>query len=133
MLALQVLAEMQRKGVTVVAAGDRLRFHPASALTPELVDGLRENKAFILRTLECQEVARQDTSPPIENADEVLELARARFKLPEEQRLDPTVPPAPPGRDPMVKRGTDKACFFVGDWRGTWPPDYRVHRDGGAS
>ncbi len=52
---------------------------------------------------------------PISNVGEVLEIARARFGPVE----DPVTPPPLPGRDPMVKRGTDKALFFGGAWRQT--------------
>ncbi len=54
-------------------------------------------------------------SPPIRNVGEVLEIARAWFGPVE----DPVTPL--PGRDPMVKRGTDKARFFNGDWRNAAP------------
>lgn len=113
MQALRVLSEVQHRNVTLWAAGDRLRFSPASALTPELVDGLRENKGFILRTLERREAARQDTSPLVANVGDVLQIAREVLG----QVENPVTPPAPPGRDPLVKRGTDKARFFSEDWR----------------
>ncbi len=51
------------------------------------------------------------------NVGEVLEMARAWFGLVE----DPVTPPPPPGRDPMVKRGTEKGCFFREDWRNAAP------------
>jgi hypothetical protein len=61
--------------------------------------------------LECREDVQQDTSLRIGNVGEVLEIARARFGPVE----DPVTPPPLPGRDPMVKRGTDKGRFFRGD------------------
>ena len=112
--AAKVLSRVQGNGITLVPAGERLRFYPASALTPELVEELRQYKEdilAILRRREARSGARRDASPPIGNVGEVLEIARARFGPVE----DPVTPPPLPGRDPMVKRGTDKGRFFRGD------------------
>ncbi len=64
MLATQVISEVKRLGasITVDNAGENLIIEPGSLLTPELVDGLRENKEFILRTLALREEHKQDTS-----------------------------------------------------------------------
>ena len=113
MNALQTLVRVRRRGVTLVPVGDRLRFSPASALTPELVNELRENKASILDILARQDEARQDTSPRIGSVAAVLEIACEILGLVE----DPVTPPASPGRDPLAKRNTDKARFFCDDWR----------------
>jgi hypothetical protein len=135
MQVLRVLSEVQHRNVKLWSTGDRLRFSPASALTPELIDGLRENKEFILRMLERRNLP-PDPRPPISNAGEVLELARNVLpELKEEDRVDlheliQANSPPPPGRDPLVKRHTDKARFFRGDWRTTWPHDYRVYEGG---
>ena len=138
MQVLHVLSEVQHRKVKLWAAGDRLRFSPASALTSELVDGLRENKQYLLEYLRRCEEIRQDTSPRIGNVGEVLELAREVLpELKEEDRVDldeliRANSPPPPGRDPLVHRGTDKGRFFKGDWRQTWPHDFKVY-EGGAS
>lgn len=124
MQVLQVLSEVQHRRVKLWAAGGRLRFSLASALTPELLEGLRENKEYILDHLKRSEELRQDTSPRIANVGEVLELAQELLGTVE----DPMTPPAPPGRDPMVKRGTDKARFFQGNWREAWPRDFEVYK-----
>jgi hypothetical protein len=87
---------------------------------------LRQHKGDILAILRRREERHQDTSPPISNVGEVLEIARARFGPVE----DPVTPPPLPGRDPMVKRGTDKARFFKGDWRQTLPRDFKVYEGG---
>ncbi len=129
MQVLRVLSEVQHRNVKLWAAGDRLRFSPASALTPELIDGLRENKEYILRMLERRNLP-PDPRPPIGSVGEVLQLARSVLpELEDGDRIDldeliQANSPPPPGRDPMVKRGTDKARFFKGDWRTTWPPDF---------
>jgi hypothetical protein len=73
--------------------------------------------------------------PPIGSAGEVLELARNVLpELKEEDRVDldelkqANSPPASlVRRDPLVCRGTDKARFFKGDWRTTWPRDFKVY------
>jgi hypothetical protein len=124
MQVLRVLSEVQHRKVKLWAAGDRLRFSPASALTPELIDGLRENKEYILQMLERRNLP-PDPRPPVANVGEVLQLARNGLpELKEEDRVDldeliQANSPPPPGRDPLVHRGTDKALFFGGAWRQT--------------
>ncbi len=138
MQVLRVLSEVQHRNVKLWAAGDRLRFSPASALTPELIDGLRENKEYILRMLERRGLP-PDPRPPIGSVGEVLQLARNVLpELKEEDRVDldeliQANSPPPPGRDPLVKRGTDKARFFSEDWREAGPTDWTPYRPGGAA
>ncbi len=135
MQVLRVLSEVQHRKVKLWAAGDRLRFSPASALTPELIDGLRENKEYILRMLERRNLP-PDPRPSIGNVGEVLQLARNVLpELKEEDRVDldeliQANSPPPPGRDPLVKRHTDKGRFFKGDWRETLPRDFKVYEGG---
>jgi len=134
--AAKVLSEVHAHGVTLIPDGDRLRFSPASALTPEMVEELRQHKEDILSILRHREEVQQDTSPRIENTGEVLELARNVLpELLEEDRVDldeliQANSPPPPGRDPLVHRGTDKEKFFKGDWRETWPRDFKVYEGG---
>jgi hypothetical protein len=118
-----VLAELLRKvdgrGVTLSIVGDRLRFRPASALTPALVEGLREHKAAILEALEGGESGpaseHSDTSPTIRTTAEVLALARAHFgEIAPESRQEPPYAAPEPGRDPLAHKHTDKALWFAG-------------------
>ncbi len=53
MLVEDLLVEVERRGVALWpnAAGDGLRFGPAAALTPELVEEIKEHKAEILARL----------------------------------------------------------------------------------
>ena len=138
MQVLRVLSEVQHRNVKLWVAGDRLRFSPASALTPELIDGLLENKEFILTMLERRNLP-PDPRPRIGNVGEVLELARNVLpELKEEDRIDldeliQANSPPPPGRDPLVKRGTDKARFFSEDWRKAGPTDWTPYRPEGAA
>ncbi len=102
--AAKALSRVRALGVTIVPDGNRLRFHPASALTPELLEELRQHK------------------------EGILEILRRRERA---QRKDTVTPPPPPrGRDPLARRGTEKGRFFKGDWRTTWPRDFKV-REGG--
>jgi hypothetical protein len=48
----EVLAELSRRGVEIAADGDRLRFRPQSAVTPDLRAALIEHKADLLRLLD---------------------------------------------------------------------------------
>ncbi len=115
----ELLREIEDRGVTLMAAPvePRLRFRPASCLTPELVEGLREHKAAILEALEGSEsfppAGNFDTSPTIRTTGEALELARAHLgemAHPEEAPY----PPSEKGTDPLVHRHTAKARFFRG-------------------
>ena len=106
----QVLAEVERRGVTLAPAGDKLRFRPKDALPPELVEELRAHKASILRLLTDREIAARDPRP-VEGVGEVLEMARARFGLPPEDR-EPPAPPRVRGRDRLTHRNTAKARFY---------------------
>lgn len=106
-------------GVELWRDGDKLRCRgPRRAITPELVEGLRRHKAEILEALERSEEPVPNLAPvsePIRDAGEVLEMARARLgeMAPEHQQETP-YPPAPPGRDPMAHKHTDKALYFAG-------------------
>jgi hypothetical protein len=52
MTASEVIAEMSRKGITLVARGDRLAYDaPKGVVTPELVTLLRQHKPEILAIL----------------------------------------------------------------------------------
>jgi hypothetical protein len=55
MSAERVLADIEGRGVTVVRVGDKLRYRPASVLTPELLTALREHKEAILEFLAKRE------------------------------------------------------------------------------
>jgi hypothetical protein len=83
------------------------------------VDGLRENKAFILRTLKRRELP-PDPRPPIHNTGEVLELARKILpELKDEDRveLDELIQansPPDSGRDPGMDRTNVRPVDKVG-------------------
>ena len=49
--ASEVLAELTRRGVEVAVVGDRLRFRPLEAVTPDLRAALVEHKADLIRLL----------------------------------------------------------------------------------
>ncbi len=113
----ELLREIEDRGVTLMAAPvePRLRFRPASALTPTLVEGLREHKAEILRELEGSEESKGQNENLIRNVGEVLALARAHFgEMAPEHRQEAPYPPPEKGTDPLVHRHTAKARFFQG-------------------
>ncbi len=113
----ELLREIEDRGVILMAAPvePRLRFRPASRLTPALVEGLREHKAAILEALEGDEKPGQNFAPVIESAAEVLELARVHFgEIAPESREEAPYPAPEPGRDPLAHKHTDKALWFAG-------------------
>ena len=48
MTAAEILEDLRRRGVTLVAEGDRLRFHPKTAVPPETRDLLARHKPELL-------------------------------------------------------------------------------------
>jgi hypothetical protein len=137
-LAVEVVKEVRGRGVELSDADDRLRFRPAGSLPPELKTELKEHKDEILEILanehplECLCLRCSTRAPSyakIKTTGEVFELAREMFGRIE----DPVTPPAPPGRDPMAKRGTDKARFFSDDWWEAEPQNFRAYRSGGVA
>jgi hypothetical protein len=60
MSAAELMADLDRLGIRLEAQGDRLRFHPRSAVTPDLADRLREHKGELLALLR---------SPPVTSID----------------------------------------------------------------
>jgi hypothetical protein len=51
MSAVHLLADVAQRGITLEARGDRLRYHPRSALTPDLAERLKAHKAELLALL----------------------------------------------------------------------------------
>lgn len=125
MTAAEVITEVRRRGVVVKVSDGNLHLRPAKALTPELVEELREHKADILQVLEqaehplsCECIDCSAPAPkyakPIESVGEVLQLARSILNPDGIDHGPPPPPPAPPGCDPMAHPNTDKAEFYRG-------------------
>ena len=51
MTATEILTELERRGVHLELAGDKLRWRPKEAITPDLVEALRQSKAEIIAAL----------------------------------------------------------------------------------
>jgi hypothetical protein len=62
MTASDLLSDLQRAGVRLEAVGERLRYFPRSAVTPELVARLREHKAELLAVLRPEPEATNPAS-----------------------------------------------------------------------
>ena len=54
MPAREILDALRKGGIEVVAEGDRLRFRPRSAVSPELQVAMAEHKFELLRLLETE-------------------------------------------------------------------------------
>jgi len=54
-----LLSELDRRGIEVVAAGDRIRYRPASRVGPDLLAWLRASKPELLRALAADPWARR--------------------------------------------------------------------------
>ena len=78
--ALQLLEELQARGVTLMADGDRLRFHPRGKVTPGLLDRLRKHKTEMLQSLAADPLAPPQSIDPagwVECADGRRGIIRA--------------------------------------------------------
>jgi len=64
MTATALLHDLQALGVTLQADGDRLRFHPRDAVTPEMLEQLREHKAELLEMLRQSDAQHQALGDP---------------------------------------------------------------------
>ncbi len=67
MSATELLADLARLGIEVIAHGDRLRYGPRSAMTPDLAERLRTHKAellAILRPAVAETVAERPAAVP---------------------------------------------------------------------
>lgn len=136
MNSLTVTGALREAGIVFKADGDRLRVAPAAKMTPELIELVREYKEELIGIAR----AREDTSPPVESAREVFEMARAILNPEGIDYGPPPVPPAPPGRDPMAKPNTERAKFYrdvrerdLEKRRREGLPDYIRVIDGGAA
>lgn len=52
MSAAELVADLARRGIRLEAHGERLRYYPRSALTPDLLDRLKAHKAELLASIE---------------------------------------------------------------------------------
>ena len=59
-----LLIEMTRRGIEIVAHGDRLRYRPRSAMTPDLAERVRHHKTELLDILRA---AGSGTAVPIQS------------------------------------------------------------------
>jgi len=50
-IAADLIADLARRGITLQARGDRLRYSPRSAVTPDLADRMKAHKAELLAVL----------------------------------------------------------------------------------
>ena len=80
--------------MTLTSCG-QLRVSPASRLNDGARQWIEKHRAELIANLEDERVG---------SGAEVVELARHRFP----NREDLPAPPPVPGRDPLVRRGTDK-------------------------
>lgn len=60
-----LLVELARRGIELWAAGDRLRYRPRSAMTPDLADRLAAHRGDLLAILAAADLAAGDTAAPV--------------------------------------------------------------------
>ena len=69
MIATQILADLAHLGIRIEARGDRLRYSPRSAVTPDLVGQMRAHKAELLAALEPSRAAADILCPWCKGSD----------------------------------------------------------------
>ena len=120
MSATQLMTDLARLGIHIEAHGDRLRYSPRSAVTPDLADRMKAHKGDLLAILRCR---NGPTTQPI------AKVGRAWIKL---RRSD--------GGMDWVRSGTDvdhlevidlpdpcPQCGMLEMWQ-TLPGDWRCQR-----
>jgi TubC N-terminal docking domain len=68
MTAVQLMTDLAHLGIRLDAYGDRLRYSPKSAMTPDLVAQLRDNKAELLAML-CRDDVGADAEVDVRTVD----------------------------------------------------------------
>jgi hypothetical protein len=86
MSAADLLFELNRRGIRLEANSDRLRYHPQSALTPDLLALLKAHKAELLAILNANQQAEAAKHGDQPQADQAGHLETARRCL--AQRLE---------------------------------------------
>ena len=81
MSASELLVGLRDCGVELVATGDQLRYRPREAVTPQLLDDLREHKPELLKLLESEQHKLQGVNCCSEDSHpEVCNLKAAGWK-----------------------------------------------------
>ncbi|MBI4496684.1 MAG: hypothetical protein HY689_02150 [Chloroflexi bacterium] len=93
----ELLRELHERGIEVTAAGDKLRFRPGDAVTPDLRAVLIANKAELLELLSREEAAHG--SPKVPTPSEIGEATDFALR----RRL---LPQADPVRLASLRRNT---------------------------
>ncbi len=76
-----LLADVARLGIRLEARGDALRFHPRSAVTPELAERLKAHKAELLALLSRPTPAEPPAEPATpSNAPPVCRCGSSRWR-----------------------------------------------------
>ena len=83
MSAAVLLMDLGRLGIRLEADGERLRFHPRSALTPDLLDRLKAHKGEVLALLLHASDFDIDSAP---NAEPTPESEKRTHRMPPELR-----------------------------------------------
>lgn len=85
----QLLQDLQRRGVTVRAIGDRIGFKPADAVPPDLLERMKRHKAELLQALRA-DAGRRAVGPLPVQPSEFTTLPSGRIvpnDLPADWRL----------------------------------------------
>lgn len=123
----ELLVELFRRGVTVKADGDTLRFSPRSRVTPEMVEQLRQHKAAILKTLSRVLVpagpAKPSNGPTVGTVYETLPAPRESAGSVDAGWLD--------GGDELPDLEPCPRCGSLEQWESAvWPRPWRcLHCD----
>jgi hypothetical protein len=102
----QLLADIAAQGIELQAYGDQLRFRPAGALTPELIQQLRIHKTELLARLS------NERTPPWDQAEADRLLSELQEEV-ERLRRELFAGKFPKDLDTVVKDGLDIAASYI--------------------
>jgi hypothetical protein len=80
MNATSLLDELRSRGVTLEARGDRLRFRPANAVPPDLVEQLRANKGEVIALLERDSDRQAATEKALATLEAFSQIGAVRIR-----------------------------------------------------
>jgi hypothetical protein len=127
-----LMTDLRTAGITVWAEGDRVAYEPRSAMTPELTERVREQKAEILQHLEQEARIDREFSRFLSVAVETphgltdpARLAVVEAIAQARQPVDATVR-REPDRDEHGRTAVQRAAAFRAEWEhGGYPPGVR--------
>lgn len=120
MSAAELLMDLGRLGIRLETKGKRLRYHPRSALTPDLLERLKAHKVELLTLLPRESKFDAESVP---NTRSTPETENRSHRMPPELRgpVGSTLDTCPMATHWPIVEGTEHYQVFVHDDDAPWP------------